>query len=43
MRNYESMIESGDWPPTNRETIRMMVGWAIGFLMGIGAVWLVVR
>ncbi len=43
MRSYENMIESGDWPPTNRETIRMMVGWVIGFIMGGVSTWLLVR
>jgi hypothetical protein len=26
MRSYEEMIESGDWPPSNRETIRFLLG-----------------
>lgn len=34
MRSYEEMLESGDWPPTNRETIRMIIGGVIGFVIG---------
>lgn len=34
MRSYEEMLESGDWPPTNRETIRMVIGLAIGLVIG---------
>lgn len=34
MRSYEQMVESGDWPPTNRETILMFVGGVIGFIIG---------
>lgn len=40
MRSYEQMVRSGDWPPTNRETIRMVIGWVIGFIMGGAAGWL---
>lgn len=39
MRSYQDMVETGDWPPTNRETIRMAVGWIIGFIVGCAAMW----
>lgn len=42
MRSYEQMVEDGDWPPTNRETIRFLVGWVIGGLVGfaVGVVYM---
>lgn len=37
MRSYEEMVEAGDWPPTNRETLRFLAGWVVGFIVGFAA------
>ncbi len=36
MRSYEEMVESGDWPPSNREAIRMAVAMLVGIFIGTG-------
>lgn len=40
-RSYQEMVESGDWPPTNRETIRMTVGWVLGLIVGLALGWVI--
>lgn len=30
MRSYEQMVEDGDWPPTNKETIMFLIGCFVG-------------
>lgn len=41
IRSYEQMVDDGDWPPNNRESILFIIGMVVGALI-TSAVWKII-